>query len=619
MKIASFDIFDTSLIRKCGECSNVFYLLAHHLYPNSKIKAEAFYSWRLQAESMSRAKYPNLNDIYETYPQDVFEDFDKSLVMDQECEIEFKNLVGVPFVRSLIDRFRKDGWKILFISDMYLNSNFLKKLLEKEDLFKDGDELYVSAEYKATKFHGTLYDIIYKSYNPSEWIHHGDNKYSDVKVPSSKRIKTHHIQLGFNTIESHVLSLIKGSKKYNLASIVIGICRYLRVVSNIHLKNNDFSIDFLAPIYTSFILDVLDVSKREGFSRLYFLARDGWILYHLAQILNSSAIDVRYLAVSRKSLYLPSLEIGSYEEFSSYFGKKNVMTSKMLIDYFKLSGIFNVTENLDNNELRKKLEKVDVKSEILKKSTKEFELLSLYFEQEGLKQQNVNYAFVDIGWKGSGLYALNKLQKRLKIHKSPCFFWNTIKAYRNDFPIMYYTHNYNYDLPKYFINLVEDYFSANPELSTIGYIKNETGRIEPLFDVNSRLENDELAQNNLSVVSKFAECLVSFGLGDDISNVLKEIEDILVGLIIKRPYLIDVAAIKHADCNKNEINDKRKEFICKLRLVDVLKFSLGLKLNLLWDEASVCYTSPRLAKNILRMHDINRRLLLSIRDKVLKY
>ena len=151
------------------------------------------------------------------------------------------------------------------------------------------------------------------------------------------------------------MSLIKGSKKYNLASIVIGICRYLRVVSNIHLKNNDFSIDFLAPIYTSFILDVLDVSKREGFSRLYFLARDGWILYHLAQILNSSAIDVRYLAVSRKSLYLPSLEIGSYEEFSSYFGKKNVMTSKMLIDYFKLSGIFNVTENLDNNELRKKL------------------------------------------------------------------------------------------------------------------------------------------------------------------------------------------------------------------------------------------------------------------------
>lgn len=142
----------------------------------------------------------------------------------------------------------------------------------------------------------------------------------------------------------------------------------------------------------------------------------------MAQILNSSAIDVRYLAVSRKSLYLPSLEIGSYEEFSSYFGKKNVMTSKMLIDYFKLSGIFNVTENLDNNELRKKLEKVDVKSEILKKSTKEFELLSLYFEQEGLKQQNVNYAFVDIGWKGSGLYALNKLQKRLKIHKSPCFF-----------------------------------------------------------------------------------------------------------------------------------------------------------------------------------------------------
>lgn len=78
-----------------------FLFAGSSLYPNSKIKAEAFYSWRLQAESMSRAKYPNLNDIYETYPQDVFEDFDKSLVMDLECEIEFKKFSWSSFCKIL--------------------------------------------------------------------------------------------------------------------------------------------------------------------------------------------------------------------------------------------------------------------------------------------------------------------------------------------------------------------------------------------------------------------------------------------------------------------------------------------------------------------------------------
>ena len=36
MKLASFDIFDTTLIRKCGKPENIFYLLAHKLYPNDK-------------------------------------------------------------------------------------------------------------------------------------------------------------------------------------------------------------------------------------------------------------------------------------------------------------------------------------------------------------------------------------------------------------------------------------------------------------------------------------------------------------------------------------------------------------------------------------------------------
>ena len=40
MKLASFDIFDTTLIRKCGKPGNIFYILAHKLYPSDKAKRE---------------------------------------------------------------------------------------------------------------------------------------------------------------------------------------------------------------------------------------------------------------------------------------------------------------------------------------------------------------------------------------------------------------------------------------------------------------------------------------------------------------------------------------------------------------------------------------------------
>ncbi|MEE1090208.1 MAG: hypothetical protein UH103_02155, partial [Paludibacteraceae bacterium] len=46
MKLASFDIFDTTLIRRCGKPENIFYLMAERLYPNDKVAQDRFVAWR---------------------------------------------------------------------------------------------------------------------------------------------------------------------------------------------------------------------------------------------------------------------------------------------------------------------------------------------------------------------------------------------------------------------------------------------------------------------------------------------------------------------------------------------------------------------------------------------
>lgn len=50
MKLASFDIFDTTLIRKCGVPENIFYLLSKYLYPENPILQNSFFLWRREAE-----------------------------------------------------------------------------------------------------------------------------------------------------------------------------------------------------------------------------------------------------------------------------------------------------------------------------------------------------------------------------------------------------------------------------------------------------------------------------------------------------------------------------------------------------------------------------------------
>ena len=58
MRLASFDIFDTTLLRRCGKPEAVWQILGKRLYPNDHDLCEAFVAWR------RRAKGETLNEIY---------------------------------------------------------------------------------------------------------------------------------------------------------------------------------------------------------------------------------------------------------------------------------------------------------------------------------------------------------------------------------------------------------------------------------------------------------------------------------------------------------------------------------------------------------------------------
>ena len=142
MKLASFDIFDTTLIRRCGKPEAVFHILAERLFPNDKDLREVFVVWR------KRTKGNTLKDIYDKIDSAFlsFAKKNKVEMMKAEEDAEKDFLIAYLSVCELIEQRRIDGYNIAFTSDMYLSGKFLLKVLERNGCCQLGDVIVVLCE-----------------------------------------------------------------------------------------------------------------------------------------------------------------------------------------------------------------------------------------------------------------------------------------------------------------------------------------------------------------------------------------------------------------------------------------------------------------------------------------
>ena len=197
----SYDIFDTCLVRACGSPEMIWDILANRILRNSSNTADVndFILIRRQAEGKARELLINetkedvtIGDIYNFCDFSSLTSISNQEIMKSEMEVEEDMLVPVFSILQEIDKLHQAGENITFISDMYLSKNFIKKILINTGFFHDGDRLYISGEIGKSKSTGHLYDYVKKELNISfkQWIHKGDNKYSDYQIPKRKGIKT---------------------------------------------------------------------------------------------------------------------------------------------------------------------------------------------------------------------------------------------------------------------------------------------------------------------------------------------------------------------------------------------------------------------------------------------
>lgn len=188
----------------------------------------------------------------------------------------------------------------------------------------------------------------------------------------------------------------------------------------------DYGEQVIAPILLDYVEWVLEQAKQRNLKRLYFLARDGYILRKLAELLcktKALAIECRYLYCSRYALRCASYGLLSQDEVISMVGISSVQCSPLLIlkrcpftvqEIEQVAAACRVTDLqqlLDDRgrlAFSAQLKECSLFWRLLQQeSHKAYEAAVNYFRQEGLLEGNV--AIVDSGWSGSIQRSLSQL------------------------------------------------------------------------------------------------------------------------------------------------------------------------------------------------------------------
>ncbi len=329
-RIASFDVFETVLVRTVGEPSAVFLLLGRQLSSQGKIALEpaAFAAARLHAEQRARRRHPGVDTTLRT----IYEELGQALRLDggsleqllaAELALEDRLLRAPEWATSLLEEVRRQEARVIFISDSYLPREFLEHALGSRGLWQPGDGLYISSEYDgANKRSGRLFELVIAAEGvPAGAITHvGNHLIADSQRARTAGFQTRHHAVGNLQPDEELLERHRIATG-GLVSVLAGASRLARLSAH-ELRARDAVIRDVAatvagPTLIAYVLWVLTEASRQGLHRLYFLAREGQVLLEIARRLAPKLgcdIELRYLHVSRQSLNLAAVHEISFDE-----------------------------------------------------------------------------------------------------------------------------------------------------------------------------------------------------------------------------------------------------------------------------------------------------------------
>ena len=538
-KIYSFDIFDTCLGRICGEARNLFYIMAIRIMGSqaTMTKINDFIYIRTLAEKQARGKSIkediSIEEIYQYADFSSLTNLSTKELITLEMDLEVENLHPIYSTLKKISEYHDKGISVVYISDMYLPSTFLVKVLEKNGFWKNGDKIYVSCEIGYSKSTGHLFDYVKKVEGPQlgKWVHYGDNIWSDFISPMKKGIICKYVKNRYTKYELYINSL-NVKPGFNISSISSGISHSI-IRENKESIKIKFASDLIAPIYVPFVYKILKRAEELGQNKIYFLSRDGYIFLKIAEQFKSlfPRIELNYLYASRKSLYLPGIKTLNYNEIKSIIVQsKNI---KEIFDNFQIE--ITESEYMDIIQSSDTIQKIMSSDIIMSKITNRWKEQKKncieYFKQEGLADNNSNIAIVDLRGTRKSQICINNILEENGYKPVYAYYLEVtnnrlLPDNNNKYESIYFRDSIKYNTlmsglfdGKY---LLEHYFSITPFQRCSGY-KLEEERVCPIFDNKEYISQytQESSNINLHICEMYAQRFISLGIYDKSSQIME--------------------------------------------------------------------------------------------------
>ncbi len=582
----SFDVFDTCLTRVYANPETIFYFLALEVLRtkehDSKELISEFTRLRIQAEDRAR-KFSHqedisLNKIYEHFHELKAWDINPEKVMSAEIQIELASIRPIATIKQQILKLKQEGKRILFISDMYLPHNVIEQMLVEHGFAEKNDPIYVSGTIGLTKRSGNLFKYVLEKEGISKRnLHHtGNNARVDYLSPRRLGIKAY---LFTNELPNRYEKAIINSniKEPWICSQIAGISRATRLTSYYKQPQKDLSeveniaANIIAPLLSSFVAWVVQNAREKGLERLYFVARDGFILLKIARAMfGETTPSFHYFYGSRQAWNAASVfKVAKKDlEFLIFNGQSSAPAhnlkrlniapeeiSHVLIKHgFPKSSWEDQLEGSDVAKFWSVIQHPEVSKLILERAKLNRNVALDYFEQEGLLLDN-KWSLVDIGWTLRTQSSLRKiLSSRGQSYARGYFLGVSNNRYfASDYGIChgfiieeFINNSEEFAIKTLFQNrgLIDQVFTLADHGSTIGYTYQENGQVIPK---TAAVSNDPKRQQFLKRVHTttliYAQEIAKTNLAEEYLDEIKSAALLATQIFISRPTRKEVRAI----------------------------------------------------------------------------
>lgn len=332
-----------------------------------------------------------------------------------EGEVKFESKVAY-LDPTIAQFFATDGaMRRIFISDFYMPKAHLIRLLDSigaADYFHDG---YVSCDHRVNKRSGRLFDLVaeLECISSAAWSHIGDNRHSDVDMPSARGITCHHyIPETQHQTRRENEGRFESRTEY-LAALLEPAAKEMQAHP---------SLPDALPLLIGFTLAIQEQIYVTGAKEAFFFTREGEFYLRLYEALRpwspyrEALPEGRLLEVSRLATFAPSLNSFDTKELMRIWNLYSTQSFKALFKTLRFDesefeplaarhGI-NLNDPIQYPWLDKRVQRFFSDDEVQNKAT---EVIARQRKEarnflddrfRGLSQGDTA-VIVDVGWRGT--------------------------------------------------------------------------------------------------------------------------------------------------------------------------------------------------------------------------